>query len=138
MRKELIQNHFKIIKTNHLIIEAKINNISGNFIIDTGASNSCVDLNKARVFKLKCENSAENAVSATDDINNTFISKNNEITIGKWLKSNLELILFDLTHIQNALNKKTNIEIDGIIGSDILIEGKAIIDYRNKKIGLQF
>ena len=43
-----------------------------------------------------------------------------------------------MSHIQNTLSEKTNIEIDGIIGSDILIEGKAIIDYRNNKIGLQF
>ena len=32
---------FKVIKTQHLLIKAKINGVSGNFILDTGASNSC-------------------------------------------------------------------------------------------------
>ena len=129
---------FKVLNTNHIILNSQINNISGNFIVDSGASNSCVDLKKAVDFKLTYEFSKENATSATDQIGNTFISKNNQFKIGKWFISNFSIILFDMSHIQNTLSEKTNIEIDGIIGSDILIEGKAIIDYRNNKIGLQF
>jgi predicted aspartyl protease len=33
--------NFKVSKTQHLLIKAKINGITGNFILDTGASNSC-------------------------------------------------------------------------------------------------
>ena len=37
---------FKILSTNHIIIDAAVNNVAGKFLIDTGASNSCIDLNK--------------------------------------------------------------------------------------------
>ena len=33
--------NFKISKTQHLLVKATINGVSGDFILDTGASNSC-------------------------------------------------------------------------------------------------
>ena len=33
---------FKITKTQHLLLKAKINGVNGNFILDTGASNTCI------------------------------------------------------------------------------------------------
>jgi hypothetical protein len=42
-RKVQKKLNLKSLKRNTLI-KAKINGVSGNFILDTGASNSCVDL----------------------------------------------------------------------------------------------
>ena len=61
--------------TNHIIIDAEVNNVVGKFLIDTGASNSCIDVNKLEKFKLSFEKSDETASSATGEINDTFISK---------------------------------------------------------------
>ncbi|MFV8358163.1 hypothetical protein ACNQGB_18510 [Flavobacterium sp. XS1P32] len=41
---------FKITKTQHLLIKAKINGVIGNFILDTGASNSCVRFESIDLF----------------------------------------------------------------------------------------
>jgi hypothetical protein len=46
---------FKITKTQHLLIKAKINGVSGNFILDTGASNSCVGFESIELFLLTAE-----------------------------------------------------------------------------------
>ena len=43
---------FKVLKTQHLLIIAKINNIKGTFILDTGASNSCVGFEAIEKFIL--------------------------------------------------------------------------------------
>ena len=39
-------------ETNHFEVTAKINGIRGRFILDTGASNTCVGFNKIECFKL--------------------------------------------------------------------------------------
>ena len=51
-------------KTNHFEIIAKINGVKGLFILDTGASNSCVDFDTATLFKLKVEESDVKAAGA--------------------------------------------------------------------------
>ena len=128
----------KILSTNHIIIDAAVNNVVGKFLIDTGASNSCIDLNKLEKFKLKFEKSDETASSATGEINETFISKKNSFFIGGCSKTNFDLILFDMKSVIQALKEKDKIEVDGIIGSEILIEFKSQIDYIKSEITLEF
>ena len=125
---------FKILSTNHIIIDAKVNNVNGKFLIDTGASNSCIDLNKSNKFKLTFETSNEQASSATDEIKETFFSKKNLLSLGEWFNVDFYIILFDMKLIINAIKEKDKIEIDGIIGSDILIKFGALVDYKEKNI----
>ena len=129
---------FKILSTNHIIIDAILNNVAGKFLIDTGASNSCIDVNKLEKFKLKFKKSDETASSATGEINEIFISKKNSFFIGGCIKTDFDLILFDMKNVIKALKEKDKIEVDGIIGSDILIEFKSKIDYKKSVITLEF
>ena len=129
---------FKILSSNHLIINAKVNDVNGNFLIDTGASNSCIDLNKFEKFNLKFIKSDEIASSASDEIKETFISKKNSFSIGDCSSTYLDLILFDMKRITQALKEKDNVEVDGIIGSDMLIKFNSQIDYKKNEIKLEF
>ena len=128
---------FKILSTNHIIIDAEVNNVNGKFLIDTGASNSCMDVNKFEKFKLKFEKSDETASSATGEINETFISKKNSFFIGGCTKTDFDIILFDMKNVIQALKEKDKIEVDGIIGSDILVELNSQIDYMKSEITLE-
>ena len=125
---------FKILSTNHIIIDAAVNNIDGKFLIDTGASNSCVDLNKSEKFNLNYGKSDEQASSATDEIKETYISKKNSLLIGEYQINDLDIILFNMKHVIKSLLDKDEIEIDGIIGADILIKYNCCIDYRENKL----
>ena len=129
---------FKILSTNHIIVDATVNDVNGKFLIDTGASNSCIDINKLEKFKLKFEKSDETASSATGEINETFISKKNSFLIGGCSKTDFDIILFDMKNVIQTLKEKEKIEVDGIIGSDILIEFNSKIDYMKSKITLEF
>ena len=60
--------------TNHYQIEARINDIEGLFILDTGASNTCTDL-QINKFHLISTESEEKASSATDFMGETKVSK---------------------------------------------------------------
>ena len=136
LNKETSTN-FIITESNHIIILCKVNSIISRFIVDTGASNSCINYLSKEKFNLNIKKSNEKASSATNEITNIFYSKNNILEISNFKKNNFDVILFDMNHINNSLNEKEISEIDGIIGSDILKEHKAFIDYEKKILTLK-
>ena len=124
------------LETKHYLIEAKINGTKGRFILDTGASNSCICTSLENKFKIISKKSKEKASSANSEMTHTNISKSNSIQIGKW-EDKINLITFDMNHINNALSQKKVPPIDGIIGADILKKSKAILDYKSNKLYLK-
>jgi len=122
--------------TNHFEIKASINKVKGIFILDTGASNSCVGFDEIDIFELKSENSEHKASGAGTTEIETLISKKNKLKIGKFQLNKIPLILIDLSHINIALVKQKSNPVQGIIGADILHKGKAIIDYDKKYLYL--
>ena len=124
------------LETKHYLIEAKVNGVSGSFILDTGASSSCICASLENNFKIISKQTIEKASSATSKISNTKISKNNTIQIGKW-ENKTNLITFDMSHINNALSQKKIDQIDGIIGADVLKKSKSILDYKSNKLYLK-
>ncbi len=115
--------------TNHFEIMAKLNGITGRFILDTGASNTCVGFDKIDFFNLTSKESKIKAAGAGATNMETLISTKNKIEIGNWKKNKLKIVLFDLVHVNEALTTHKALPVDGIIGADILKKSKAIIDY---------
>ncbi|NNC70415.1 MAG: clan AA aspartic protease [Flavobacteriaceae bacterium] len=123
-------------KTNHFELEAKINGTKGHFIIDTGASNSCVGLQEAQLFDLITEESEHKATGAGNAEIDTQLSQNNKLNIDGFKLKKVNLVLLDLSHINNALIKQKARPVNGILGADVLVRGKAIIDYHKKRLYL--
>ena len=137
LKKGYTKIKLHLTKTNHFEIFAKINGVKGLFILDTGASNSCVDFETATTFKLKVKDSDIKAAGAGATDMKTQVSKQNKISIGKWSKDKVVLVLFSLTHVNTALTAHNSKPVEGIIGADILKKGKAIIDYEKKYLYLK-
>lgn len=116
-------------ETNHFEITAKINGVTGRFILDTGASNTCVGFDKIEFFTLTSKESKIKAAGAGGINMETLISTKNKIKIGGWRKNKLKIVLFDLVHVNEALTAHKALPVDGIIGADILKKARAIIDY---------
>ncbi|MEW7277693.1 retropepsin-like aspartic protease [Aquimarina sp. 2201CG1-2-11] len=142
LRKFLTQKGYfpiklTLTKTNHFEIKAILNGVEGDFIVDTGASNSCVGFEAVEKFALFTQDSDVLAAGAgaTDMV--TKLSKKNTIQIGKWHKKRIPLVLFDLNHVNTALIAHQATPVDGIIGADILKKGKAVIDYEKKCLYLK-
>ena len=127
----------KLTKTNHFEIKASINGVKGRFILDTGASSSCVGFEAIEQFKLKVIDSEIKAVGAGASNMSTKLSKSNTVKIGKWERKKTALILFNLTHVNEGLRNHNSNAVDGIIGADILKKGKGIIDYDKKFLYLK-
>ncbi len=116
--------------TNHLELKAKINGVEGSFILDTGASNSCIDFQYSDYFKLTTQASDVLAAGAGATDMHTEISKANVVKIDAWERSTFSLVLFDMTHVNTALENHNADKVHGILGADILNLGKGIIDYQ--------
>lgn len=123
--------------TNHFEIKATINGKKGVFILDTGASNSCVGFEAIKTFKLNAKDSLIKAAGAGAIDMETKTAKKNKVRIGKWSNDKVVLVLFNLTHVNTALINHNSRPVDGIIGADILKKGKGIIDYEKKYLYLK-
>jgi len=137
LRKGYTIVKLKKINTNHFQLKAIINDVKGYFILDTGASNTCVDINLAKNFKLDVKDSETKAAGAGAIGIETKIALQNKLKIKGWKYNNCYIVLLDLTHVNTALIEHKAKAVDGIIGADILEKGKAIIDYKNKRLYLK-
>lgn len=125
---------FRFSKTNHLLIKASVNGVFGDFIVDTGASTTCINTGDIDFFNLEVIPHPHKASGAGGGDLDTLISKNNTLKIGRWKKEAFDLITIDLSHVNSALISQKAKKINGIIGSDILKKGKAIIDYQSNTL----
>ena len=123
--------NFKVSKTQHLLIKATINGTKGNFILDTGASNTCLGFEGIELYNLTAGNSATKAAGAGATGMLTQIAKDNTLQLGRWKDTQFNLVIFDLSHVNEALIQHNAKPVQGIIGADVLLQGKAIIDYYN-------
>lgn len=142
LKKYLLLKKYNLIKlttttTQHLQLTCRINKVVGDFILDTGASNSCVDFKYAEYFDLLTEESKIRAAGAGASNMLTRSSTKNHLQIGDWNFKKFNLVLFDMTHVNQALVEHESEVIHGIIGADILNAGNAIIDYKKKRLYLK-
>lgn len=121
--------------TGHLYLSATINDTLGIFILDTGAGGTVVEEKREEKFKLSSEKSDIKAVGAgasNMNIKTTIAA----VKLADY-NSELTIHLMNLDHVNNAFKQLGLEEIDGVIGADILTNGKAIIDYENLILYLQ-
>ena len=137
IRKGYISIKLKKTSTNHYEVKAIINGVKGRFILDTGASNSCVDFDQINHFNLDAKDSKTKAAGAGAIDMLTQQATNNKLNIGGWKNNSFHLVLFDLSHVNEALTQHNTKAVHGIIGADILEKGKAIIDYKKNRLYLK-
>ncbi|MFC2108940.1 retropepsin-like aspartic protease [Bacteroidota bacterium] len=128
---------FNITKTQHLVLKGKLNGCKGRFILDTGASNSCIGFDVVPYFRVETIESETKAAGAGATDMETLKSIDNKLKLGVWKTKNLELVVFDLSHVNQALIQHGAKAIDGIIGADILMKGEAVIDYKKQFLYLK-
>ncbi len=116
--------------TNHLEVGVSLNGVNGRFIVDTGASNTCVGFDKTIFFRLNSEVSEIKAAGAGASNMETLLSTMNTLNIGTWSARKMKIVLFDLGHVNEALLAHDAQPVDGIIGADILRKSRAVIDYQ--------
>ncbi len=115
-----------------LLIEAKINDVDGVYILDSGAGQTVVDAKQ--VDALKLELSYDETVSTGGGMGAHGIenvpSYNNKLEINNFKIDNLIVAVMSLESAWESLAQiGAHDELFGIIGVDILKAGNAIIDF---------
>ena len=106
------------LKSNHIYCRIELNNVQGVLLIDSGASNSCIDIERQDKFKLdKFKKSY------------AFKTKKGEFSYKKKVIDKLNFLLIDMSPINIALNKTDEVSVDGIIGADFLLKNNATLNF---------
>ena len=112
--------------------------IRGRFILDTGASNSCIDDDLIEKFKLQQVEDSETKAAGAGAIGmDTQTSSNNVLEIKNWSHHKFTIVILNLSHVNTALTEHDAKPVHGIIGADVLEKGAAIIDYKKKRLFLK-
>ena len=136
-QKGYIRIPLKKVASGHYLCHAEVNGVLGTFIVDTGASHTCVDLKMEATFKLAAIETEHQAATASSQDVDTKHSEGNQLKLGVWETKNQELILLDLDTVNATLNRLGVKKIDGILGADLFHKAKAVLDYRRSGLYLK-
>lgn len=131
---ELEENNF------HLVLKGRIGNGKEIFwIVDTGASKTVFDSNLEGHYKLVKDSSHEQYQSAGISVGmvETRVGNIDRIRLGKLKIKNLKVALIDLSHVNEIYRKYRDIQIAGLLGSDVMMAYGCHIDYQRATITFQ-
>lgn len=122
----------------HLQARVKINGKPALVIVDTGASRTVFD--KTEIMKyLGTEQIAEHdRVSTglgTSDMRSQVVTLDS-FSLGKLNMKKFPAVVLDLQHVNHTYAAIGFASIAGVLGSDVLVGYKAVIDFRKKSLSL--
>lgn len=123
----------------HLLIKAKINGKVANLLIDTGASRTVFDLNRMDKFINKKDLQKNDQLSTGLGTNSmvSHVSEIKKLDLNGLIIANYDGIFIDLSHVNKSYENIKLKPIDGVIGSDILLQFKAVVNYEKMELTLK-
>ena len=129
---------FQRIETDHICCMLVINGQQGFFLIDTGASNSCIAKSRQRFYGLIADEDPIEAASAGSE---RLEAQKMQKVLWEDTQGNVlgwfPIMLLNLESINDALAKQGAPAIEGILGADVLSQLEAQINYATMKLSLQ-
>ncbi len=126
----------KLMKTKHLVCQARINGCKAVLLVDTGASNSCIALSEKENFKIREKGDPFEASGAGKDKVKAILGQECDLILGRHKVDKQSFVLLDMQNINATLVKENARPIDGILGADFLNKNRALIDYKSKTLSL--
>jgi predicted aspartyl protease len=124
----------------HCFMEILVNNHHCRMLIDTGASRTIFNLSFMQEIMGE-EELSPNEVLATglgsDQIQN-YVAIVNELIIGDLLINDFHAGLLDISIVNQTYDKLNVPLIHGVIGSDLLVEYNAVIDFKKRILSLSY
>jgi hypothetical protein len=120
----------------HLLIRGRINKKPARLIIDTGASQSVLDLNRIDRFHndqaIRQHEMTSTGLGVSDM--KSFVIDEVTLRLGNQLFKGMEFICLNLAHINQSFELIKIKPVDGVLGGDFLLQYKAVIDYGKKQL----
>lgn len=119
----------------HLFVTIGVNGKKCRFLIDTGASKSVIDKSYFEKNIAKNLKSIKRETAGLhSSVAESHTGKIKELEIGKHKVKNHIIPALDLSHVNGTYKKLKQKSIQGILGSDLMLEHKMILDYGSMKI----
>jgi Aspartyl protease len=124
----------------HPLIQVGLLGKTFTLVVDTGASKTAFDLAMFTII-------SANAVIKENERLSTGLGTNNmassttpiyDLFIGNFLVPEFEVAILDLSTINIAYRQLGHPEVLGVLGGDILMKYKAVIDYGSETLTLKF
>jgi predicted aspartyl protease len=126
----------------HIMIDAKLGRKKIRLLVDTGASKTVFD--KTRLKRLLGEE--EVTFEAVEQLSTGLGTNSMEshlvtlksLKIGEVKFLNYAVVVLDLSHVNESYKMIGDKGIDGVLGSDILMQHQAVIYYKTRQLKLYF
>lgn len=124
----------------HILIEGHFYDTTpASWIIDTGASKTVLDVNLKKFYEIAESDNEDDFQSAgiNQGMMETSVGILSYLCFGNLEITGQKVALIDLNHVNEIYGKYTSCRIAGLLGGDILMNYKCIIDYSRKTIQFQ-
>ena len=116
-------------KTRHITVVGSLGGKPARLIVDTGAGATAIDSSLLKKYGLSLSSfSRKGGGVGTSTMRVTTVRTHNLSLAGLDLSS-FKLVAFDLSHVRVGLAKKKVPPIAGVLGADVFIRCRAVIDY---------
>jgi len=132
-----IEIELRLTSSQHLLGDFEVNGQEGVFLIDTGASNSCMDEGLAKQFSLSIAGDPQPMTGAGNEKLSAQASNKSSLSYKSQVLAQLEFMLIDMQPINTAFKEQGESPIDGIIGADLLQQHNGVIDYARRSLKLK-
>ena len=118
----------------HPLVEIKVNGIFYILVLDTGASKTAFDHNllEQSGAAITASERLSTGLGVTNMSSSTAVIRH--IQIGDLHISAFEVAVLDLSTINVAYRQLNHPEVLGVLGGDILVKYKAVIDYGQQSL----
>jgi hypothetical protein len=124
----------------HLFLTVKIGVKKARLLLDTGASRTAFDLHRFENFahRNKQDHQEINSVGLGSNEVKTHLAQINTLKLGEIKHKGLLAAVLDLAHVNQAYELLQLPPIDGVMGSDILMQYLATINLKKMELSLHY
>ncbi len=122
----------------HVFLEVKLNGQKVFMLLDTGASRTVFDLETIKQIHdgIELEENEDKATGLGTDSVKNFVAIIEKLEIGEIKLKKYEAGIIDLSHVNASYSRIDIPPIAGVLGSDLLMNFNAVINYGKKIVKL--
>lgn len=124
------------LRTGHETLRLRLNGVDGLFVLDSGAGGTVVHSASAAKFGLTSKVESGKAFGAGSAAIETSAYKVESFEIGNTALAVDRVVVLDLGSVVTQLKAVNGVDVDGVVGQDVLTRFKGVIDVGNQTLYL--
>ena len=122
----------------HVFLDIRVNDKPAHMLLDTGASHTVFDIEMLKEMHagIELHENEDKATGLGSSSVENFIAEINVLNLGGLRVADYSVGVMDLSHVNERYRHIGHPVIAGVLGSDILMEYKGVIDYGSATLSL--